>query len=181
VIELRLGQRSGSLSLQRLAPDQLFVSFDTSTWLNGCELQAMIANGTEGASDWYSLGRIVRVPQIEKLEVRSENTNPGALARATLVGQNLETIEKIGWTDAESFPMTALPIAIASDSSRQSVDIEVAPPPSAEATLQVWLRGESQPRPTRVHPIIASVPAPPEVPTQSSSPADEIKHGSAEQ
>ena len=68
-VTLHLGERAGPISLQQLAPDQLFLSFDTGAVAQGCDLTATIANGSEGESEAYSMGRIVRLPKIDKLEV----------------------------------------------------------------------------------------------------------------
>ena len=55
-----IGERAGAWSLQQISPDQAFVSFDTGMWPNGCELEAYAANGAEGESDRFRMGRIVR-------------------------------------------------------------------------------------------------------------------------
>jgi hypothetical protein len=147
---LHLGDRSGPLSLQQLAPGQLFLSFDTGAWLNGCVLQASIANGSEGESDAFKLGRVVRVPKIERFELPTGDAATGSLF-SKLTGQSLETIEKIGWNAENGELVTGLPLPIAGDASRQSLRILIAPPPDSGAFLYLWLRGESQARPTKVH------------------------------
>ncbi len=149
-VTLRIGERSGAQSLQQLAPDQMFLSFDTGAWLNGCVLQAAVANGSEGESGIYTLGRIVRVPKIERLDPPAGDDGTSALY-ATLTGQNLETIEKIGWSADRGELVTELPLPVSSDATRQSMRILLPLPPTANSPLYVWLRGESQPRLTRVH------------------------------
>ena len=148
-VTLRLGQRSGPLSLQQLAPEQVFLSFDTSAWLNGCVLQTSVANGSEGESDMYKLGRIVRVPKIERFELPASDN--GNNLYATLTGQNLETIERVGWTAVRGELVTDLPLPVPGDSARQSLRILIPAPPETNSPLYVWLRGESQARLTRVH------------------------------
>jgi hypothetical protein len=148
-LTLHLGERSGPLSLQQLAPDQLFLSFDSSLWLNGCLLTAAVANGDEGESEPHPMGRIVRVPKVAKFVIGEESGN-GEFA-ATLLGQNLETIEMAGWTPDHGEPVTALPLPVAGE-GQQRLEIRVPLPPDSHATLYVWLRGEAKPRATRVRP-----------------------------
>jgi len=148
-LTLRLGERSGPLSLQQLAPDQLFLSFDTSLWLNGCLLNATVANGSEGESAPYAMGRIVRVPKVAQFVI-GEDAGNGEF-HATLLGQNLETIEKTGWTADHPEPVATLPLPVAVE-GQQKLEIRLPLPPDSHATLYFWLRGESKPRATKVRP-----------------------------
>ena len=148
-LTLRLGERSGPLSLQQLAPDQLFLSFDTSLWLNGCLLNSTVANGHEGESEPYAMGRIVRVPKVAQFAIGEEAGN--GEFHATLLGQNLETIEMTGWTADRGEPVAGLPLPVAVE-GEQKLEIRVPLPPDSHATLYVWLRGESKPRATKVRP-----------------------------
>jgi hypothetical protein len=150
-IALHVGERSGPSSLQQLAPDQLFLSFDTSAWLSGCLLRARVANGSEGESELYKLGRIVRVPKVEKFEPVTEGAGDG-LFRASLTGQNLETIEKAGWSPDQGEALNGLPLPIPGEAQKQTVQIRIPPPPDPHAPLYLWLRGESRPRVTKIHP-----------------------------
>ncbi len=148
-LTLRLGERSGPLSLQQLAPDQLFLSFDTSLWLNGCLLNATVANGNEGESEPYAMGRIVRVPKVAQFAI-GEDAGDGQF-QATLLGRNLETIERAGWTPDSGEPVATLPLPVAVE-GQQKLEIRLPLPPDSHATLYVWLRGESKPRSTKVRP-----------------------------
>ena len=56
VASLRMGEHSSSASLQLLAVDQVFLSFDTSRWPAGCTIQARIDNGPDGLSEACRLG-----------------------------------------------------------------------------------------------------------------------------
>ncbi len=141
-IVLHLGERSGPLSLQQLAPDQIFVSFDSSVWYNGCTLVAQVANGSEGESGAYKLGRIVRVPSIDTVDVDTDAT--------TLTGQNLETIEKAGWSVEQAAPVGSLPLPIPGAGQKQRLQIQMGPRPDPAAPIYVWLRGESSPRLTKL-------------------------------
>ncbi len=148
-LTLHLGERTGPLSLQQLAPDQLFLSFDSSPWLSGCQLSATVANGDEGESEPYPMGRIVRVPEVAKFVI-GEDVGDGQF-NATLLGQNLETIEKAGWTADRGEPVFALPLPVAGE-GQQRLQFRLPLPPDSHASLYVWLRGEAKPRATRVRP-----------------------------
>ena len=50
---LHIGWKDSVSSLQRLSPDQLFVSYDTSGFPAGCTLQAWLDNGRAGRSAIY--------------------------------------------------------------------------------------------------------------------------------
>ena len=150
-VKLHLGERAGPVSLQQLAPDQAFLSFDTGVWLNGCVLQASIANGSEGESEVYKMGRIVRVPEIEQFKSSTEASANGEF-NASLIGQNLETIEKTGWSAEQEQAVDGMPLPVPGEGLKQTLQIRVLPPPNRHAQLFVWLRGESKPRATRIHP-----------------------------
>jgi hypothetical protein len=150
-VTLHLGERAGPVSLQQLAPEQVFLSFDTGVWLNGCLLDASVANGSEGESELYKMGRIVRVPEIDKFERTTEDAGGGEF-NASLVGQNLETIEKTGWSAGQEEVVAVLPLPVPGEGQKQTLQIRIAAPPNRHAQLFVWLRGESKPRVTKIHP-----------------------------
>jgi hypothetical protein len=152
-LTLHLGERSGPISLQQLAPDQLFLSFDTSAWLQGCDLTATIVNGSEGESDPFAMGRIVRVPKIDKLEVSTADPAK-AECDVELTGENLETIEKAGWSTDLPLLAIDLPLPLANEGAKQSLHLHL-PSPGADAQFYIWLRGESKPRATRIFDIPA--------------------------
>ncbi len=151
VVELRLGERKGPLSFQQLAPDQVFLSFDTGAWLNGCVLGAKVANGRDGESASREMGRVVRVPKIEKLDQASEAADDGSFV-AGLTGENLETIEKTGWSEDGASPVVGIPLPVAGEAMKQTLEIRLPQPPDGHAQLYVWLRGETKGRATRIHP-----------------------------
>jgi hypothetical protein len=150
-VTLHLGERSGAVSLQQLAPDQIFLSFDTGVWLNGCLLETTVANGSEGESELYQMGRVVRVPEIDKFE-RATDDAGGAEDNASLTGQNLETIEKTGWSADQEQVVPGMPLPVPGDGQKQTLQIRIPSPPNRHAQLYVWLRGESKPRVTKIHP-----------------------------
>jgi hypothetical protein len=93
-LSVHLRERAGPVNLPRISAQDLFLSFDTAPLPNGCQLHLTAANGSDGESDPYPIGRIVRVPKIERFEPSEER----------LTGQNLETIEKAGWTSTQGRP-----------------------------------------------------------------------------
>jgi hypothetical protein len=153
---LALGQQSGASSFQQLTPTQVFLSIDTGHWLNGCKLQAIISNGVEGDSPPYLLGKIVRIPKIESLELPVETDPTQQQVPVTLIGQGLETIQKLGWNDNDGQPVTHLPLAMSGAGPKQTLEVPMTSPPTSDAPLYVWLWGESKSRITTIHPTLVN-------------------------
>jgi hypothetical protein len=141
-------QQAGGTRLDQLTPDQLFLTLDTGTWMNGCMLDAVV-KGSTGESEPRRIGRIVEVPAIEQLKVDAADTGPAA---ATLTGRNLESIEKAGWNPQDGSPVLELPEPIGPDGRDQKLEFRISRPATPDATLYVWLRGDSKARPTTLHP-----------------------------
>lgn len=79
---LHLGEHSSTASLQQLASDQLFLSFDTSGRPGGCLLEVAVDNGPDGESSPCNLGRLLRVPKIDTF--RLIDNRPAASESGTL-------------------------------------------------------------------------------------------------
>jgi hypothetical protein len=139
-VALKLGQTYGAVRLQQVASDQLFLSFDTGVWLNGCRLEAVVVN-PEGESAPHYLGRVVRAPKIERIEFNGQTS---------VIGQNLETIAMLSWTPEAPEVVTALPLALSSENFKQKLAVCLAAPPEGQGQLYVWLRGEDAPRLARI-------------------------------
>ena len=77
---------------------------------------------------------------------------PGdAIYAGSVEGLNLETIARTGWDDQSGLPVEGLPTANGAEPQRQTLKIALPwPAPSPHAALFIWLRGESQGRPTGV-------------------------------
>jgi hypothetical protein len=133
--------------LEQLTPDQLFLTFDTGAWFNGCVVDATATSG-DGDSAPHRVARIVNLPAIEQFNLSDDGSGDYS---ATLVGQNLETIGKAGWTADEETPVSQLPQPISGDGRRQKLQIQVAAPPSPDAVLYISLRGDSKGRQTTLH------------------------------
>jgi hypothetical protein len=134
----------GSVRVQQLTGNQVFLSFDSSGWPDGCVLQALVSNGNEGDSPPYKIGRVVLLPAVESFDVTGDAADS---FHATLTGQNLETIEKLGWSPDQSQPVETLPLPTA-DGQKQKLDTPIPPPPDSGAQLFIWLRNETKPRMT---------------------------------
>jgi hypothetical protein len=150
-VAVRIGEQLSGASLQQLAPDQLFLSFDSSAWPSGCIVTARVDSGNDGQSEPFQLGRIVRVPKIENFRLTSEEIAPG-LYIGILTGQNLETIERTGWEAAHGNSVIGLPTPLPGEGQKQSLKIKLPwPSPAPHAPLFIWLRGTKQALATTVH------------------------------
>jgi len=145
-VTLQPGQQSRGARLEQLTADQLFLTFDTAQWINGCDLQVSLS-GASGASGARSVGRIVGVPSIEQFSL-----DPGAASDvpATLIGRNLENIDKVGWAPDQPVAVLSLPQPLPDDGGRQKLDVRMPPPPSPDAVLYLWLRGDRKARVTTI-------------------------------
>ena len=149
-LALRPGEREGSAQLDFAGQDTLYLSLDPGTvGQSGCELMVTATLDESGTSDPYALGRVIRLPHIEKFLLTDEKDS-GRLYLGNLTGQELQTIEKTGWDSKTGYPVQGFPTPLAGDPQEQSLQIELPwPPPSPRAPLYVWLRGESEGRLTR--------------------------------
>ncbi len=147
---LHPGDRSGTAQLDFAGEGTLFLSVDPgSVGHSGCQLEAAVTVDEIGTSDPYALGRIIRLPHIEKF-LLSDEKDGGRLYFGSLTGQELQTIEKTGWDGKNGYPVQGIPTPVAGDPQEQSLIIELPwPPPSPRSPLYVWLRGETEGRITQ--------------------------------
>jgi hypothetical protein len=127
----------------------LFLSLAPSTvGRSGCELAATLTAPESGASDPAALGRVLRLPHIDKF-VLTDRKLEGKLYAGSLTGQDLQLIDKTGWNGKAGFPVAGVPTPVATDPAKQTLDIQLPwPPPSPQAPLYIWLRGENEARQT---------------------------------
>ncbi len=150
-VSVKVGEQSNVASLQQLSPDQLFLSFDSSTWPSGCLVTVRIDGGTNGVSDPFQIGKIIRVPKIESFKLTPEPAGDGFYV-GVLTGQNLETIEKTGWDVQHGIGVLGLPTPLPGEGQKQSLKIKMPwPSPAPHAPLFIWLRGARQALTTTVH------------------------------
>ncbi len=153
---LHIGGQTGSWSLQQLSQDQLFLAFDSTALPAGCSLQAVIDNAREGASQPFTLARIVRLPKIDAFTTAADEPHNG-LRAYQIMGENLEMIQKIGWTESDPADVVVLPMPLPGPGLKQSLAINLPDPPRPDATIWIWLRGDKQGRAAN----IAAPPLPP--------------------
>ncbi|MBV8907262.1 MAG: hypothetical protein JOZ22_26770, partial [Acidobacteriia bacterium] len=127
----------------------------------GCLLQAVIDNGTNGASQPFPLARILRMPQIDSFTVSADPPANG-MRQYQLTGQNLELIDKLGWDDHTGISVLGLPTPLAGPGMKQSITLNLPDPPASDAALYVWLRGDQQGRLATIK--APALPAPPPPP-----------------
>lgn len=160
---LHVGGQTAHWSLQQLSPDQLFLAFDSSTLPAGCYLQAVIDNAREGSSQPFTLAHILRIPKIDSFIVSQDQPHNG-VRQYHLTGENLEMIQKLGWTESDPVDVSSLPIPLPGPGLKQSMELNLPDPPRADATLWVWLRGDQQGRAAVIKAPALPAPPPPVAP-----------------
>ena len=149
MMSAHIGEQTAKWSLQQLSQDQLFLSFDTSSLRAGCDLQATLDSGRNGRSQPFSLAHIIRIPQIDAftLSTQTASANNGTQV-FTLNGSNLEMIQKTGWDSLGGVAVPGLPTPAPGGVQKQALFVNLPGPPTAQAPLYVWLRGDSEGRRT---------------------------------
>ena len=148
-ITLSPGEKSDSQELDFTGPDALFLSIDPGAiGDSGCDLIADIRDPATGSSDPFVLGRVVRLPRITNFVVTDEKAGDSAYG-AVLTGEDLQLIEKTGWSAENGDPVQGIPTPVPGNPQQQALKVIVSwPPPSPKAPLYIWLRGETQARKT---------------------------------
>ncbi len=147
-LNLHPGSDDPRVRLDATGDNTLFLSLDpASVGHSGCELEATLSAPDTGASDPYKLGRIVRLPRIEQFALTNQKL--GRLYSGTLTGEDLQLIEKTGWNSKVGYPVIGIPTPVSTDPAKQTLGIALPwPPPSPQAPLYIWLRGETEARQT---------------------------------
>ena len=150
---LEIGTKDATSSLDRLSPDQLFLSYDTSSFPAGCTLEASLDNGVAGQSAPFTVAHLIRLPRI--LSVAPASTTllvpvPTGLRSFEITGDNLEMIGQLSWDQNLGVDVSAVPAAIPGQGQRQSLLVNLPDAPTAGAPLYIWLRGETAPRATTI-------------------------------
>ncbi|MGE5205340.1 MAG: hypothetical protein ACM3PW_06975 [Chlamydiota bacterium] len=143
------GDQQGGADLNSAGQGVLFLSLDPgAVGQFGCELTATIVGEPTGNSDPYSLGHVVLLPRIEKFTISGEKLAPSLYA-GTLTGQDLELIDRTGWNSKHGYEAQGIPTPVPGAAGEQTLKIAVPwPPPSPQAPLYIWLRGEKESRAT---------------------------------
>jgi hypothetical protein len=149
---LRPGDREGSTQLDIVGEGVLYLSVDPGTvGQSGCELTATLSEASTGSSDPYLIGRVIRLPQISKFSLTDQKLSP-SLYSGTLTGRDLQLIEKTGWTEREGYGVQGIPTPWAGNPQEQILKIALPwPPPTPQAPVYIWLRGESEGRKSKAN------------------------------
>jgi len=116
----------------------------------GCQLSATVIADPEGRSDPYVLGRVIRLPRLDKFALTSEKVGDSNYV-GNVEGLNLDVIEKVGWDSTNGLPVDSIPTPLPGERSHQGLRLLLPwPAPGPHAPLYIWLRGETQGRKTAV-------------------------------
>ena len=150
-LTLAPGEPSGGASLTLAGPGILYLSVDPgAVGYAGCRLAASVILDPEGRSDPFLLGRVIRVPRLDKFTLTPEKVGESNYV-GILEGRDLDVIEKAGWDAEHGVRVESIPTPVPGDPSRQTVSIVLPwPAPGPHALLYVWLRGEARGRRTVV-------------------------------
>jgi hypothetical protein len=168
---LQIGAQNVVSSLQRLSPDQLFLSYDTSNFPAGCSLAASVDNGRAGQSQPFTIARLIRLPKIVSVvpvatvapsvppapTTAAAGVPPAGLRAFEIKGDNLEMIGQLSWDRNLGVEISVLPAAIPGQGQRQSLLVSLPDAPAPDAPLFLWLRGETTARATTA---VLAAPAP---------------------
>ena len=150
-LTLAAGRPQGAARLAVTGKDTLFLSLDPgSLSATVCSLAVVVQNETTGSSDPHALGRVVRLPRIERF-VLTDKKLGGSLYEGVLTGEALHHIAQAGWDDSQGHPVVGIPTPFPDDPQKQTLRIALPwPSPEPHAPVFIWLRGEDRGRPTRV-------------------------------
>ena len=151
LLMLSPNESSGAASLTLAGPGALYLSVDPgAVGYAGCRLTATVILDPEGRSDRLALGRVIRVPRLDRFTLTTEKIGDSSYT-GVLEGRDLDVIEKTGWDAEHGVPVESIPTPVPGDASRQMLRTVLPwPAPGPHAPLYVWLRGEAQGRKTAV-------------------------------
>jgi hypothetical protein len=150
-LTLSPGTPAAGASLTSAGPGTLYLSVDPgAVGYAGCKLSARVIVDPDGKSEPFLLGRVIRVPRLDRFTLTAEKVGDGRYA-GSLEGRDLDVIEKVGWDAVNGLPVDAIPAPIPGEHPLQSLRLVLPwPAPSPHAPLYIWLRGEPQGRKTSV-------------------------------
>ncbi len=150
-LTLEPGQARGTTRLDVTGKDTLFLSLDPgSLSATACSLAVVVRNKTTGLSDPHPLGRVVRLPRIERFLLTRRKVGK-SLYEGLLTGEELHHIAKAGWDASQGHPVAGIPTPFPDDPQKQTLRIALPwPSPEPHAPVFIWLRGEDRGRPTQV-------------------------------
>src|SRR5581483_6534306 len=99
-----------------------------------------------------------------------------------LAGRNLEMIGRVGWDETRGLDVSGIPAPQPGPGLKQSLAVNLPDPPTPEAPLYVWLRGDEQGRLTTIKaPPLPAPAAPPAIDGTPASPAEGAGDSSSRQ
>ena len=155
------GQRQGMASFNSTGNDIVFLSLDPGgLYVPDCFLTARVKDRTRGLSNSYSLGKVIRLPRIERFVMTRERLDDRVecdldnrntlIYEVILTGEHLYQIVRTGWNETEGCPVVSAATPSPTGSQEQTLRIPVPwPPPEPHAPLFIWLHGEETGRATR--------------------------------
>jgi len=106
------GEPSGGASLTFAGAGSLYLSVDPGTvGYPECRLAATVILEPEGRSDLFVLGRVIRVPHLDKFTLTTERVGDSSYA-GILEGRDLDAIEKAGWDAQHGVPFESIPTPV---------------------------------------------------------------------
>ncbi len=150
-LTLTPGEPSSHGALAFAGPGALYLSIDPGVvGYAGCRLSATLAVEPEGRSDPVTLGRVIRIPRLDRFTLTTEKLGDSSYA-GILEGRDLDVIDKTGWDAEHGGPVQSIPVPAPGDPGKQTLRIALPwPAPAPHAPLYVWLRGETTGRKTTV-------------------------------
>jgi len=143
-LRLLPSESTDGASLTFSGAGSLYLSVDPGTvGYAGCRLSASVMLEPEGRSDQFVLGRVVRVPRLDKFDLTSEKVGDSSYA-GILEGRDLDVVEKVGWDAEHGVAVGEIPTPVPGDLPRQTLRVVLPwPAPAPHAPLYIWLRGET--------------------------------------
>lgn len=148
-VKVRIGERTPLARVERMTENSLLLVVNPAVGSTGCQLMVAIESEGSGKSEPVALGKVVRVPSLKGFDWLEEKSPEGF--QATITGQGLEVIEKVGWEASRGVAVSAMPLAMKGDDQSLKVSLPW-PPPSPHAPLFIWLRGDSEGRSSKLKP-----------------------------
>jgi hypothetical protein len=150
VITLHPGEKTAAARLDAAGQDVMFLSLDPGVFgQSGCTLTAVLDTDAAGASEPYTLGKVLRLPRIEYFTLTDEKAGESAYV-GLLTGHDLETIDKAGWIPKAGLPVDSLPKPVAGEGQKQTLKLALPwPSPAPKSPVYIWLRGEREGRITK--------------------------------
>jgi hypothetical protein len=144
-VKITMGDAKPDAKLTQESAGTVFLVFaPRNVGAPGCRLMATLVTIASGQSEARELGTIVLLPKIDSFQLSDERAD-GFSYYATLEGDDLENIAKVGWDADTGLPVEEIPAPESGNKERLQVAIPW-PAPSPHAPLYVWLRGENQGR-----------------------------------